>query len=157
MMILAVDPGPVETGWLILDYDKPTHFKKEPTSDFIQWLDSILTDWNFDAVVVEHFQSFGMPVGKETFETCYWIGEMRYICNREDVEFVPVYRKQVCLHHCQSPKAKDSNIRQAMIDRFGAPGAKKNPGATYGISKDIWSALAIAAYAQDVLIGATND
>ena len=60
------------------------------------------------------------------------------------------YRKQIVMHHCNDARAKDKNIRQAMIDRFGEPGTKKNPGGTYGISKDIWSALAIAAYALDI-------
>jgi hypothetical protein len=41
-------------------------------------------------------------------------------------------------------KAKDANIRQALIDKIGPQGTKKDPGPTYGISKDVWSALAIA-------------
>ena len=40
-------------------------------------------------------------------------------------------------------KAKDSNIRQALIDRFGPVGTKKNPGWFYGVSKDVWAAIAV--------------
>ncbi len=46
------------------------------------------------------------------------------------------------------------NIRQALIDRFGPPGKKKAPGATYGLSGDMWSALAVAVTFTDKLGGA---
>jgi hypothetical protein len=46
-------------------------------------------------------------------------------------------------------RAKDSNIRQALIDRFGEPGTKKVPGLLYGIKKDEWSALALGVFWHD--------
>jgi hypothetical protein len=44
---------------------------------------------------------------------------------------------------CNSMKAKDSNIRQALIDRFGEVGVKKAPGWFYGFKKDVWAAYAV--------------
>jgi hypothetical protein len=45
-------------------------------------------------------------------------------------------------------KAKDANIRQALIDIYGgndkAIGNKKTPGPLYGIKGDLWAALAVA-------------
>ena len=60
-----------------------------------------------------------------------------------------IYRKDVKLHLCGSPRAKDSNIRQALIDRFGpgkekAIGLKKTPGPLYGVKSHVWAALAVA-------------
>ena len=52
-------------------------------------------------------------------------------------------------------KAKDSNIRQALVDRFapGQPnygkGTKAQPGWFYGFNADIWQAYALAVYAAD--------
>jgi hypothetical protein len=57
-------------------------------------------------------------------------------------------RRAVKLALCGDSRAKDANIRQALIDRFGgkdaAIGRKAAPGPLYGISRDVWSALAIA-------------
>ena len=59
-----------------------------------------------------------------------------------------IERREEKLHLCDSPRANDSTIRQAIIDRFGgkdaAIGKKKVPGPLYGISGDVWAALAVA-------------
>ena len=86
-----------------------------------------------------------MPVGREVFETVYWIG--RFAQAAQPVEHTLVSRGAVKMHLCGSKRAKDSNIRQALIDRFGgsaAIGRKADPGPLYGISGDVWSALAVA-------------
>ena len=84
---------------------------------------------NYDLLVIEMIASYGMPVGKEVFDTCVWIG--RFIQQDEKMNI------------CGSMKAKDSNIRQALIDRFGTVGTKKNPGWFYGFKADCWSAYAV--------------
>jgi hypothetical protein len=92
---------------------------------------------------------YGMPVGATVFETCVWIG--RFIEAWGD-EFTKVYRKETKMHLCQTMRAKDSNIRQAIIDRYPATGGgkkpqigtKAQPGPLYGVSKDVWAALAVA-------------
>ena len=62
-----------------------------------------------------------------------------------------VYREDVKLHLCGSPRAKDANIRQALIDRWGgkaeAVGTVKKPGPLYGVKSHAWSALAVAVTA----------
>lgn len=138
MRVLAIDPGPVESAWLIYDNGRITHFGKDANAR----VRDILTLNNYEAthVAIEMIASYGMAVGREVFETCLQIGRM--------IEIEPnatlVFRKDVKLHLCNSSRANDTNIRVALIDRFGPPGTKKSPGATYGISKDVWSALAIA-------------
>jgi hypothetical protein len=44
-------------------------------------------------------------------------------------------------------RAKDANIRQALIDKIGPQGTKAQPGPTYGIKSHSWAALAVAVYA----------
>ena len=86
---------------------------------------------------------YGMPVGQETFMTVLWIGAFFAIAEDVGLTAKLVYRRDIKLHLCNSTRAKDTNIRQSLIDRYGKPGTKKNPGKTYGFKKDMWSALAV--------------
>lgn len=100
-------------------------------------------------LAIEMVESFGMAVGRETFITVCWIG--RYIeaglQQAMDVQLIP--RIQIRSHLCKSGRAGDPNVRQALIDRYGAPGTKKQPGMTHGISKHKWSALGVVACVED--------
>ena len=64
-------------------------------------------------------------------------------------KFRKVYRQDVKLHLCKSNKAKDGNIRQALIDKLGPQGTKKYPGPTYGIKSHAWAALGVAVTAAE--------
>ena len=77
----------------------------------------------FREIVIEMIASYGMPVGKEVFETCVWIGKF---AQASGIKEEYIYRKEEKMNLCHSMKAKDSNIRQALIDRFGPVGTKNN-------------------------------
>ena len=87
--------------------------------------------------------SYGMAVGKTVFDTCVWIGQFKEIAHFNNINVEYIYRKDETMNICHSMKAKDSNIRQALIDRFGVVGTKKNPGWFYGFKADIWQAYAV--------------
>ena len=87
-----------------------------------------------------------MPVGREVFETVRFSGRLQQLFIDSKIPCRFIHRREIKLFFCNSMKAKDANIRQALIDKFGSPGTKKNPGFLYGVKKDIWSALAIAVY-----------
>lgn len=100
-------------------------------------------------LAIEMVTSYGMPVGREVFETVRWIGRFEQVWEtyRAAYESQPIElctRSQVRGYLCRDMKAKDANVRAALLERFGPPGNKKEPGRTYGITKDLWSALAIA-------------
>jgi hypothetical protein len=92
--------------------------------------------------VIEMIASYGMPVGAEVFETCVYIGRLMEAFGPDRCDRLT--RIEVKSHVCHSARAKDGNIRQALIDRLGPPGTKRAPGGTYGISGDVWAALAVA-------------
>lgn len=155
MKILAIDPGDVQSAWLV--YDSET---KEVEWHAIEPNEKILLmdlpqyfDPNETRFAVEMVASYGMPVGKTVFDTCVWIGRfIQWWESQSRWLAVKVYRGKVKMHLCNSMRAKDSNIRQAIIDRYPASGGgavpqvgtKGLPGPLYGISKDKWSAIAVA-------------
>jgi hypothetical protein len=96
-----------------------------------------------------------MAVGASVFGTCIWIGRYWQRCV-DHASFNRVFRRDVKLHLCHSPRAKDGNVRVALIDRIGPQGTKRQPGPTYGIKSHVWAALAVAVYGYDQLSGRTT-
>lgn len=139
MKVLAIDPGNEESAYVLLDKEtyKPLEFGKVDNTRLLM----LLLELEYQELAIEMIASYGMPVGKEVFDTCVWIG--RFIQIRQCPDFEYIYRKEEKINLCGSMKAKDSNIRQALIDRFGVVGTKKNQGWFYGFKKDIWAAYAV--------------
>ena len=142
MTILALDPGTTETAFVLWDGRQVLEAEHWPNAEVRQ----VLIGREYDLCACEMIASYGMAVGREVFETCVWIGRFVEVA-REPVQLV--YRKDVKLHLCHSPRAKDANVRQALIDQIGPQGTKKNPGPTYGMRSHLWAALAVAVYAFD--------
>ena len=139
-MIIAIDPGDVQSAFVVMD-GKFNIVDKGLEDNYTMKAYLEQEGAPYDKLIIEGVASYGMPVGRTVFETCIWIG--RFI-EAWGGDFELMYRKDVKMTLCGSMRAKDSNVRQALIDRFGAVGTKKKPGKLYGVSKDIWSALAVA-------------
>lgn len=77
------------------------------------------TEWWCDTLAIEMFASQGMSVGAETFEACKWVGRLWEAWEQTRGPAFEVYRREEKLHLCGSASAKDGNIRQALIDRWG--------------------------------------
>jgi len=143
--ILAIDPGSEQSAYVVLVGDKPVEFAIVSNETMVH----ILPQFDAGALAIEMVACYGMAVGRTVFETCVWIG--RFI-ERWNKKHALIYRKDVKMCLCNSMRAKDSNIRQAIIDRYPATGGgktpqigtKARPGPLYGVSKDIWAALAVA-------------
>ena len=137
--ILAIDAGNEESGYCLMDAItyKPIEFGKISNEQMLMKV----IELDYNKLILEMVASYGMPVGASIFETCVWIGRFIQARNCPDYEYI--YRKEEKINLCHSMKAKDSNIRQALIDRFGEVGTKKNQGFFYGFKKDIWSAFAV--------------
>ena len=146
MSLLAIDPGSEQSAIMWIAHNGlPKKFDIMPNEHLIEHIRGICapeTGWHH--LAIEMIASYGMPVGAEVFETCVWIG--RFI-QAWGGPFTKIYRREVKSFLCGDSKAKDGNIRQALIDRYGgssAIGNKKSPGPLYGITKDVWAALAVA-------------
>ena len=139
-MIIGIDPGCTESAAVIIHQRAIVDHCYLPNAEFLDWCKSFQDAENID-VIVEMIASYGMPVGREVFETCVFIGELKSLFGPS---MKRVTRIQVKSTICHSGKAKDANVRQALIDIYGKPGTKKNPGGTFGIVEDKWAALAVA-------------
>lgn len=141
--LLAIDPGPSRSAVVHWDGQRIL---------FAEILDNhaalnLLTFSATPAVYCERVESYGMAVGREVFETCFWTGRFWDRC-KGSFHLVP--RREVKLHLCGQTRAKDSNIIQALKDRFGDKGTKKAPGLTYGLKADLWQAFALAVTCGDL-------
>lgn len=127
MIILAIDPGNRESAWLRLDNGQPTDFGKEDNEEVRRKLNAL--EFDCDHLAIEYMKPRGMPTSKEEMDTQFWAG--RFV-EAWGGEWSPIHRHTVKIQLCNSSRAKDPNIRQALIDRFGgdtvAIGAKKCSG-----------------------------
>lgn len=154
-MIFAIDPGNVESAYVIVTNDLSEVIDKGKVEN--RELQEIILAWTNNGrspednhAAIEMIASYGMAVGATVFDTCVWIGKFSQLFELAGFKPTYIYRKdeKICL--CHSMKAKDANIRQALIDRFGEVGTKKNPGYFYGFKADIWASMAVCTTFHDL-------
>ena len=141
--ILAIDPGSEQSAWLAYDATAGVlEFAIDPNDVLLRNLR--IGRWAVGSVVIEQIRSYGMSVGAEIFDTVHWAGRFTEAAEATELSVHQLPRLAVKQAICHDTRAKDANIRQALIDRFGGTPAIRKGGVLYGISKDVWSALAIA-------------
>jgi len=171
--VLAIDPGNNESGIALLNSDYRPVFKAKldnheilkaftlqsiytseepinPVLEYIQKIDEVVIE------MVSHYGS-GMSAGKTVFDTCVWIGRFaeHFLLMGRSVTLME--RRYVKLGLCGTSIAKDSNVTQALIDRFAygvsnhGKGKKKQQGWFFGFKADIWQAYAIGVVYIDLI------
>lgn len=159
MRLLAIDPGTMRSAFVALDTltDRIIDKGVVDNDDLLmncRGLAIVAFDLP-DLAVIEKVEGFGMAVGAEVFETVYWSGRFAEALHPIPVERLG--RRAVKLHLCGQARAKDPNVRQALIDRYGGPdaiGRKATPGPLYGVTGDVWAALAVAVTWADLELAA---
>lgn len=139
MKILAIDPGTKKSAYVIWDGKHILDMGIKFNNQFIVALYQMPPG----NLVVEQVRSYGMAIGATTLDTVFWSGRF---CEawRGDWSLMP--RMDVKMHLCHNSRANDSNIRQALIDRFEPTLKPRQRPKTIlkGVSKDIWAAVALA-------------
>ena len=159
MIVFAIDPGNEQSAWCLMnDKYELLGFGKQENREVMNVLLSKLSDGSIsssDCIAIERVASYGMPVGREVFETCEWIGRFSQEAEKKaNVNYI--YRRDEKLYLCFDSKAKDANIRAALIERFAkhdlknGRGTKANPDYFYGVKADIWAAIAVATVFLDM-------
>lgn len=155
-LIRAIDPGPIVSAFVDWDGLKIHKF------GIFENIDSQEMANEVPYVVIEMVASMGMAVGKDIFETAFWVGRFWEQYTSRGCGCSVLYRRDVKTHLCGTNRAKDSNIIAAIVDRFDpmrkygkwGKGTKSNQGPLYGFTKDIWQAFAVALTYHDQNIGA---
>lgn len=163
-ILLAIDPGDVQSAFVFVDMDtyKPLYFAKENNEDCMEHMINYIcanftivdfcegSQGNVTNCAIEMLASYGMSVGKTILFTATWVGRFHERLSGYIDHIDYIYRKDEKLCICGQMKAKDSNIRQALIDRFAkfdfknGRGTKANPDWFYGFKADVWAAYAVA-------------
>jgi len=129
MEFLSIDAGTTESACILVKDDMQDVMKVEyhailPNDAMLRIIEE-----HYKLLVIEEVTHMGMPVGRDVFETVRWGGrfEQAAVAKGGIVTYIP--RTRIKINMCGSAKAKDSNIRQALIDRYGgdetAIGGKK--------------------------------
>ena len=151
MRILAIDPGTEKSGFVLFESNTKSIIESgivenEELLHRSTWADA-------DVVAIEMVKSYGMAVGDTTFETVLWVGRFIQYAVSNGIMHDKLYKKvDINPTLCFSNKAKDANIRQAIMDMFEPTGGgktpqvgtKAQPGPLYGVSSHAISALAVA-------------
>ena len=115
--IIAIDPGTEQSAILIWG-GRVGFAEILPNADIMGMARGKLIGAVCE-VAIEMIASYGMPVGKSTFETVLVIGRLLEAFERRGFKCTLVYRKEIKLALCGTTKAKDANVSQALRDKYG--------------------------------------
>lgn len=138
-IIFALDPGNTHTAFVVYNTTTktPEEFDKVPNS---QIFDRIGTHYTVQSPVVCEFPyPRGQGVSWQTLDTCEVAGMFHYHARTLGLLFIKMNRHDIKKHLCPGkPRAKDKDVRQALIYRYGGEsciaggkcGACKGKGAS---------------------------
>lgn len=148
--IFAIDPGCIDSGYVIIDENLKVYEKGNmKNSDLLAHI--VYT--HHTELVIEMFASYGMPVGKSSFDTVLFIGSLvdrSYTLKKRKP--VLMTRGKIKHYLCGSSRAKDKNVNAAIKDHFAPTGGGADPykgvkskkGPLYGFSSHTFAALGVA-------------
>lgn len=168
MITLGLDPGPLESAYVLLAEDGKTILAHEDlvNDGMIEYISNSfplfqeMGGMEIACEMVQHYGS-GMPVGAEIFQTVLWVGRFQQKAAEIGAPFFLIFRPHVKQHLCHTVAATDANIRQALIDLIGPVRQmelvkkynrkgqwqmvkKLTKGPLDGIHDHQWAALAVA-------------
>lgn len=138
-LVIGIDPGTKQSAYVEWDGTFVLNAAIVPNTKLLTYLRAIDPH---ACVVFENIEPYGMVVGRETLETCVWIGRLfqraRDVVGGTQVSRLP--RRAVKKH--LRIKGGDKAVRSALIQRLGD---ERHPEDWYGkLKSHQWSALAIA-------------
>jgi hypothetical protein len=150
LAVLAVDPGTTRSAICRLSPGGAPECERMENAALLRRLRGASECGDPAILVIEQVEHYGtgMPIGRDVLDTVDWSGRFCEAWERGGGRVERLPRRAVKLNLCGTSRAKDPNIRQALIDRWGgkekAIGNAKAKGPLYGVFGDSWSALSVA-------------
>lgn len=146
-LVFAIDAGSTHSGYAILERD-PIQILKEKTPTFgkipNEELLEIIPHWTKNTdFAIEFPYPKNNVVAFEVFLMTAWVGRFQQVIEQNHGRHFKVFRHREKSVLCRSGAANDSQIRASVIDLLGGKGTRENPGNTYGVTADVWQALAV--------------
>jgi len=159
MILYCIDPGPVTSGFCVLEADQADGTitgvlmwdNKKSNMSVVKWMRNVQETRGL--MCVEKVQNYGNIVGAAVFETCVWSGRFIEACG---LPFIRLTEPNVKLELCDTARTNDSTLKQAAQDKcfknYGKngrgeasyKGTKAHPGPLFGVSgPHTWSAVVL--------------
>lgn len=146
--VLALDPGPVRTGWALFDGSRVLQ-SGDDSNDTVLMACYSQACGSADVLAIEEPEGMGQ-IASTALLRAAWQGGI-FEARWPGLRVLRVTRRRVLSRLLQGPKpagkSNDSRVRAALIDLLGPAGTKRAPGPTYGVAGDAWAALAVAVTA----------
>jgi len=146
-MILGIDPGTEMSGYAVVDLNYNVRSADKVPNDNL--LNMLKTKPLGTTVVIESMSCYGAPVGREVFETSYFIGRIQQICDDNGLAYYLYPRPEYARSIAGVKKVTDAVLRQALLLRFGGD-TKGEPLYLLKGASDKRSAYALCVYWLDM-------
>lgn len=146
-IIIGIDPGNEESAYALVNEDyEILEAEKVSNSDLRRVIDKRV----YNLIALESIQSYGMPVGRTTFETCFMIGRIIQMAGDRNKQCFLYPRPKIAQGIIGAGgKYNDAAMRQALLIRFGGDKKGEPMNILKGDGSDKRSAFATAAYHLD--------
>lgn len=150
MLILAIDPGPEKSSWVLwgTESEAVAVGADQVENQALRAMLGGNIHENASQLVIERPVLMGKNATAALLETSRWAGVFEGAWPGEVDRLT--YHKVRC-QLASSGNAKESEVKQALISRFApggfgkeGKGTKANPGPFYGVTGHMWSAVAVA-------------
>jgi len=150
--VLAIDPGPLLSAAVIYDDATPHEIIEiwhTENEDMRAQLKTVGAWYEVEHIALEMVQSYGMGASHELFDTVLWAGRL---VEAAGLPFTKIFRPTVKTCLLGRARGTDAEVRAALIRRFPPTGGGKEPevgtrnqpGPLWGVTADLWAALAVA-------------
>lgn len=117
MSVIGLDPGPVRSAFCRLG--ERNHVGPFHRLENVEMIKTMAAWEPIDVVVIERMQGMGMAVSDDVLETVHWAGRFHQQALRHGIRVERLTRTAIKGRLCGTARANDSNVRAALIDRWG--------------------------------------